>query len=105
MSWEHELFALFDDLEGQASALWEVDREAELHLSFTDAAFGVTTAVNLVSDAPCSTCGGTGAAPGSAPVVCSNCGGRGVLDDNQGFFSFSQPCPACRGRGVGGTAR
>ncbi|KQV64884.1 hypothetical protein ASC64_14275 [Nocardioides sp. Root122] len=30
MSWEHELFALFDDLEGQASALWEVDREAEL---------------------------------------------------------------------------
>ena len=30
MSWEHELFALFDDLEGQASALWEVDRDAEL---------------------------------------------------------------------------
>jgi molecular chaperone DnaJ len=22
-----------------------------------------------------------------------------VLDDNQGFFSFSQPCPACRGQG------
>ncbi len=30
MSWEHELFALFDDLEGQAAAAWEVDREAEL---------------------------------------------------------------------------
>ncbi len=30
MSWEHELFALFDDLEGQASAMWEADREAEL---------------------------------------------------------------------------
>ena len=30
MSWEHELFALFDDLEGEASALWEADREAEL---------------------------------------------------------------------------
>jgi hypothetical protein len=30
MSWETELFALFDDLEGQASALWEADREAEL---------------------------------------------------------------------------
>jgi molecular chaperone DnaJ len=75
------------------------DLEAELHLSFNDAAFGVTTAVNLVSDAPCTTCNGTGAAPGSTPVVCSNCGGRGVLDDNQGFFSFSQPCPVCRGRG------
>jgi hypothetical protein len=30
MSWEHELFALFDDLEGHAAALWEADREAEL---------------------------------------------------------------------------
>ncbi|GAB3029209.1 hypothetical protein GCM10011376_14810 [Nocardioides flavus (ex Wang et al. 2016)] len=30
MSWEHELFALFDDLEGQATAAWEADREAEL---------------------------------------------------------------------------
>src|ERR671910_580205 len=24
---------------------------------------------------------------------------RGVLDDNQGFFSFSSPCPQCAGRG------
>lgn len=30
MTWEHELFALFDDLEGQAAAAWEADREAEL---------------------------------------------------------------------------
>ncbi len=30
MSWEDELFALFDDLEGQAAAVWEADREAEL---------------------------------------------------------------------------
>jgi molecular chaperone DnaJ len=32
--------------------------------------------------------------------VCSRCGGRGVIDDNQGFFSLSSPCPACTGRGV-----
>jgi molecular chaperone DnaJ len=76
------------------------DLEAELHLAFKDAAFGVTTTLNLVSEAACSTCGGTGAAPGTAPVVCSRCGGRGVLDDNQGLFSFSQPCPTCRGRGI-----
>lgn len=30
MSWEHDLFALFDDLEGQAAAEFEADREAEL---------------------------------------------------------------------------
>jgi molecular chaperone DnaJ len=76
------------------------DLEAELHLSFHDAVEGVTTTVNVVGDAPCHTCRGTGAAPGTAPTVCPRCGGRGVLDDNQGLFSFSQPCPTCGGRGV-----
>jgi len=76
------------------------DVEAELHLSFLDAVNGVTTAVNVTSDAPCSTCNGTGAAPGTSPVICSTCGGRGVLDDNQGLFSFSQPCRTCGGTGM-----
>jgi len=75
------------------------DLEADLHLSFLDAVQGVTTTVNLTSDAACSTCHGTGARPGTSPTACSRCGGRGVLDDNQGYFSFSQPCPACAGRG------
>lgn len=30
MTWETELFDLLDDLEGQAAAAWEADREAEL---------------------------------------------------------------------------
>lgn len=75
------------------------DLEAQLHLGFVDAAKGVTTEVHLTSDAPCSTCRGSGAKPGSSPTTCSRCGGRGLLDENQGFFSFSQPCPACAGRG------
>lgn len=76
------------------------DLETELHLSFEDAASGVTTAVHLTSDAPCNTCNGSGARPGSVPHTCSHCGGQGVVSDNQGLFSFSQPCPACGGRGV-----
>ena len=76
------------------------DLETELHLSFADAVRGVTTAVNLTSEAPCTTCHGSGAAPGTAPVPCPQCGGRGVLDDNQGLFSFSAPCGRCGGRGV-----
>ena len=76
------------------------DLEAELHLSFREAIEGVTTTVNLTSEAPCHTCHGTGAAPGTSPVICSRCGGRGVVDDNQGLFSFSQPCPTCRGTGM-----
>jgi molecular chaperone DnaJ len=76
------------------------DIEAELHLSFVDAINGVTTTVNVTSDAACATCGGTGAAPGTSPVICSVCGGRGVLDEDQGLFSFSQPCRACGGTGM-----
>jgi len=85
---------------GPAGPQRGADLEAELHLAFLDAINGVTTTVNLTSDAACNTCGGTGAAPGTAPVICSTCGGRGVLDENQGLFSFSQPCRTCGGTGM-----
>ena len=75
------------------------DLEADLHLSFDEAVEGVTTSVHLTSDAACSTCRGSGSAPGSTPQTCTRCHGRGVLDDNQGFFSLSQPCDRCAGRG------
>src|SRR5205814_1787156 len=39
------------------------DLETELHLSFLDAVNGVTTSVNITSEAGCHTCGGSGAAP------------------------------------------
>ena len=48
----------------------------------------------------CHTCGGTGAEPGTAPIVCPQCGGRGVVSDSQGLFSLSHPCPRCRGNGT-----
>jgi molecular chaperone DnaJ len=76
------------------------DLEASLHLSFLDAVNGITTTVNLTSEAQCHTCGGSGAAPGTVPEVCPICGGRGVINDNQGLFSFAQPCQTCGGVGV-----
>lgn len=76
------------------------DVEAELHLAFLDALNGVTTTVNITTEASCSTCSGTGAAPGTSPTVCSRCGGRGVTSENQGLFSFSRACPQCGGRGM-----
>lgn len=76
------------------------DLAAELHLSFVDAVQGLTTQVHLTSDAPCSVCHGSGAAPGTSPVICPTCGGRGVVSDNQGMFSFSQACQTCGGQGM-----
>lgn len=76
------------------------DLETELHLSFLDAVSGVTTVVHLTSDATCSTCRGSGARPGTSPVVCPICHGRGSVDENQGPFSFSTPCQRCGGQGM-----
>jgi molecular chaperone DnaJ len=76
------------------------DLEAELTLDFEDAVRGMTTTLHLTSDALCSTCSGSGAKPGTSPRPCRVCNGRGVVEDNQGLFSFSSPCTACQGRGV-----
>ncbi len=76
------------------------DLNAELTLDFEDAAVGLTTTLHLTSDAQCSTCSGSGSKPGTTPQVCGLCGGRGVVDDNQGLFSFSSPCRNCQGRGT-----
>ncbi|MFW2336452.1 molecular chaperone DnaJ [Ilumatobacter sp.] len=76
------------------------DLTAQLTLDFEDAAVGLTTTLYLTSDAQCSTCSGSGSQPGTAPTRCGLCGGRGVLDDNQGMFSFSTPCRNCHGTGA-----
>ena len=83
-----------------AGAQRGADVETELHLSFEEAVNGVTTSVNVTTDARCHTCSGTGAAPGTHPVTCPRCGGTGSLQDNQGLFSLSQICPQCGGRGT-----
>jgi len=75
------------------------DIGTELTIGFEDAAFGVTTEVTIEGAAACSRCQGSGAEPGTAVTTCPTCGGRGVVAQNQGFFSFSQPCPQCGGAG------
>ncbi|HEY3238545.1 MAG TPA: molecular chaperone DnaJ [Acidimicrobiia bacterium] len=75
------------------------DLEAEVHLAFEDAVHGATIGVQLTGAAPCSQCGGTGAAPGTLPQTCPQCGGSGTNAVDQGPFSFSQVCPRCAGSG------
>jgi molecular chaperone DnaJ len=75
------------------------DIETELHLDFLDAVHGVTTSVNITSEAPCHVCNGTGAKPGTFPERCPTCDGAGSVAVDQGPFSFSEVCPTCGGRG------
>ena len=75
------------------------DLETEVRISFDDAMNGVTVPLRINGPAPCQTCGGSGAEPGTSPTVCPQCGGTGAVAQNQGPFSFSRPCPRCGGSG------
>jgi len=76
------------------------DLETEVHLSFDQAVTGAQVPVTVPLAAPCPTCRGTGAKPGTTPTVCSACQGRGVEAESQGLFSISQPCHVCGGTGT-----
>lgn len=95
------------------------DLETDLTLSFADAMAGVTTTLRITGNARCTTCGGSGARPGTSPQMCPVCGGTGAIARDQGMFSFSEacdncggsgriipdPCPTCHGTGVERRAR
>ena len=75
------------------------DLETEISLSFDQAVNGAQVSVSVPKAERCTTCHGSGAKPGTAPVTCPRCEGRGVDAESQGFFSISQPCPQCGGAG------
>jgi molecular chaperone DnaJ len=76
------------------------DLETDVHVSFEQAMEGAQIPVSVPLSAPCPTCHGTGAKPGTSPTICSRCQGRGVEAESQGLFSISQPCRQCGGTGT-----
>ncbi|THV24395.1 molecular chaperone DnaJ [Glycomyces paridis] len=75
------------------------DLRTHLTLDFADAVKGTTTDIRMRAPGECETCHGSGAKPGTAPTTCPRCNGRGLVTENQGAFSFAQPCPECEGTG------
>jgi molecular chaperone DnaJ len=76
------------------------DLETTVSLSFEQAVEGAQVPVSVATQAACTTCRGTGARPGSSPVVCPVCQGRGVESQGQGLFSITRPCTRCQGSGT-----
>lgn len=76
------------------------DVEVEVNVSFEDSLHGLEAKIPVQLEAPCRTCGGSGAEPGTTPTLCPQCRGRGVVSENQGVFALSQPCPRCGGNGT-----
>jgi molecular chaperone DnaJ len=76
------------------------DLETEVSLGFDQAVEGAQVPLAVPTSAPCPTCHGTGAKPGTTPRICPVCNGRGVETEGQGLFSIAQPCSRCGGSGT-----
>ena len=90
---------IFGGGRGRARTTRGADLETDVTVSFEDAMAGTTVPVRVSGPAPCETCNGSGAAPGTSPVTCPQCGGAGQVAVNQGPFQMSQTCPRCHGSG------
>jgi molecular chaperone DnaJ len=76
------------------------DLEAQVSITFEQAIAGAQVPLSVPMSATCATCHGTGAKPGTKPIVCPRCEGRGIETQGQGMFSISQPCSRCGGSGT-----
>ena len=95
-----DLFSVFTGRGGRARGPTRgADLETEVRVSFEDAMRGITVPLRIQGPAPCPTCGGSGARPGTAPRTCPVCGGSGSVTVNQGVFSMARPCPECGATG------
>ena len=75
------------------------DLRIVLELELTEIDQGVQKDISLKRAEHCETCQGSGAKPGTTPILCATCGGRGQVHRSQGFFTMASPCPRCRGAG------
>ena len=79
------------------------DLQYHLDLKFEEAVFGIEKEIEITRDEVCSTCGGSGAKPGTTPIRCATCNGAGevrqVRQTILGSMVQVATCPACRGQG------
>lgn len=76
---------------------------ARVNITFEEAVFGCEKELEITLKDTCTTCGGTGAKPGTQSVTCSKCNGEGqIVYTQQSMFGMVrnvQTCPECNGSG------
>ena len=72
---------------------------ANVDISLAEVLNGATRTLSMRRKENCSSCDGSGAAPGGSVETCDGCHGRGVVQQRQGFFVTQAECPRCDGDG------
>lgn len=77
------------------------DLEANLTITFEEAAFGTEKEFSINHMESCATCHGSGAKAGTQPETCPQCHGTGTIPSQMDFFGLGmgQTCPSCHGEG------
>jgi molecular chaperone DnaJ len=79
------------------------DAEVSIDITLEEAAFGASRDVTVTLPQRCTTCDGSGCAPGTTPVTCEQCNGSGevrrVRNSILGQMVTSQICTRCQGMG------
>ncbi len=76
------------------------DLKYELEIDIKEAAEGVETKIQFSRMEPCGKCDGSGAKEGTSASTCPTCNGSGQMQQRQGFFAVSTPCPQCSATGT-----
>lgn len=106
-----DIFSMFEEMfsggfgfgrRGQARASRGYDLETQVELSLNEVATGAEKTIEFERQDACETCKGSGAKPGTSPVVCNVCGGQGRVAQAGlgGMFRMVTTCPNCRGKGT-----
>ena len=98
-----DIFDVFSFGEGRHRHAQGADLKFDLEISLEDAFRGMETEISIPRFSECSSCGGSGARPGTSPAKCPKCGGTGEIrivkrNSFMQTINISQ-CDRCDGKG------
>lgn len=80
------------------------DISIDAELTFKESVFGVTRKILLTKNSTCTTCNGSGGAPGTEMITCTKCNGNGKIRETRqsvlGTFATVRECDTCNGKGT-----